>query len=110
MKRAKVTPTQRKLHPRDARSPEYAAWRRSLSTGKRKATLKRRAKGLHTPAEIAVQFALPVAFVRRMVESGELPAITSGARRYVRTGDVERVFGVREETAAFKTETGADAA
>jgi hypothetical protein len=101
MKPTKGTSKQPKPHPRaDPRSPEYAVWRRSLGAGKRRATLKRRERGLLSPAEIATQYALPVSFIRRMVESGALPAVTSGPRRYIWARDAERVLGGHEGTAA----------
>jgi hypothetical protein len=72
---------------------EHAAWRAKVSEGMRRAKVRRRKAGLLTLMQIAVKYELPLGFVRRKVDAGELQALKSGRRRYVRSGEAARAFG-----------------
>ena len=43
--------------------------------------------------DLAAEFDLPVALVKRSADSGELPVIRAGNRRYVRRSDATMLFG-----------------
>jgi hypothetical protein len=79
---------------------EHDAWRRKVSAGMRRAKRRRRAAGLLSLMEVAVGWELPLSFVKRKADDGELEVIRAGHRRYIRSGDALRVFGKRRENAA----------
>jgi hypothetical protein len=77
-------------------TPEFADWRANVAEGVRAAKLRRRAAGLLTLSEVAIELALPMGAVRKM-----FPVIRAGGRCYIRRSMVEK----------WKIETGgADAA
>jgi hypothetical protein len=84
----------------DAGTPEFKRWRANVVAGKRKSKARRRSAGLMSIQEVALQFGLPVSFVRRKADRGEVRTIESGPRRYIWITDAARVFGQGEGTAA----------
>ena len=79
-------------------SPEFVKWRAKVATGMRKGRQKRRAAGLLSLVEVSVKYVLPLCFVRRAADTGALPVVQAGSRRYVRAEEAERVFGVPRTT------------
>jgi hypothetical protein len=80
-------------------TPHWAAWRKAISDGMRRAKSRRRAKGLLSLTEVAVLYQLPRLFVVRAADLGELRVIKAGMRRYVRTEEAEKTFGKRRVVA-----------
>jgi hypothetical protein len=77
-------------------TPEYTRWHTNMVRGMRQSKLRRRASGLMTLREVAVDLCLSVKTIRRM----NFPIIAAGSRCFIRRAEVER----------WKAETGADAA
>jgi hypothetical protein len=50
--------------------------------------------------EVAVGWELPISFVKRKADDGELKTIRAGNRRYITSEEAERVFGKRSANAA----------
>jgi hypothetical protein len=74
-----------RLHPRDRRSREHAAWMRNVGEGMRRAKLARRAAGLLTPVEVGVELGLS----RRSVAE-IFTLVAAGPRKHIRRVDVEQ--------------------
>ena len=92
----KVSKAKRKT-PRPG-TPEFDDWRAKVSAGMRQAKTRRRKSGLLTFTQVAIKHDLPVGFVRRKADLGELRVVASGYRRYVREAEAERVFGQHHGT------------
>jgi hypothetical protein len=73
-------------------TPEHAEWKDKIRAGMRQAKRRRRKAGLLSITEVAVNWDLPLSFVKRKADDGELPFIRAGSRRYVWAEDAERVF------------------
>jgi hypothetical protein len=80
-------------------TPQWAAWRKTISDGMRRAKSRQRAKGLRSLIEVAVLYELPKRFVVRAADLGELRVIKAGMRPYVRTEEAEKTFGKRRVVA-----------
>ncbi len=78
-------------------------WRAKVATGMRKGKRKRLAAGLFSLTELSVKYVLPLCFVRRAADTGALPAVQAGSRRYVREEEAERVFGLPRATPKRRT-------
>jgi hypothetical protein len=90
----KVSKAKRKTPPPG--TLEHEAWRAKVSAGMRRAKTRRRRSGLLTFTHVAIKYELPLGFVRRKADLGELRVVESGYRRYVREAEAERVFGHRQ--------------
>ena len=80
------------LHPRDKRSPRHEEWKRNIRRAMRRGTAKRQAAGALTPREMAGRSWLGMAAIYRLMDSGELPFVQVGNRRYVRESDFEKLL------------------
>jgi len=89
-----------KMHPRDRRSPEHIRWKKSISASMRKSRIRRRAAGLLTIEEAAVEMAFPSYTLHRMAECEQVHITLVGSRRYI----------TRRELARLKAEFGENAA
>jgi len=78
-------------------TPEHAQWRSNISQGMRHAKVKRRKAGVLSFQQAAIRYDLPVSFVKRKADLGEVRVLRAGSRTYIRVAEAERVFG---ETAA----------
>jgi hypothetical protein len=83
----------------DAGTPEYAKWRAKVVAGKRQSKARRQKAGLRTVREIARQYGVPVSFVGRMADRGEIGVIESGPRRFIHENEAVRVFGGTQSAA-----------
>ena len=72
---------------------EYTRWRERVARGMREGKIRRQQAGLLTFVQVAVRYNLPLTFVRRKAELGELRVLKSGQRTYVRAAEAARVFG-----------------
>jgi hypothetical protein len=75
-------------------TPEHERWRANLVNGVREAKLRRRAAGMLTLTEVAVELALPVRAIKKM-----FPLIRAANRCYIWRSAIDR----------WKIETGGDA-
>jgi hypothetical protein len=71
----------------------YKVWRKNVLAGIRRSQMRRRKAGLFTIPETAEKRGLPVAFVKRKADRGEVATVESGARRYIHEAEADRVFG-----------------
>jgi hypothetical protein len=78
----------------------YKVWHKNVLAGIRKSHMRRRKAGLLTIPEVARERGLPVAFVKRKADRGEIATVESGARRYIFQSEADRVFGERQGSAA----------
>jgi hypothetical protein len=76
-------------------SAEYERHRSKVISGMRAARKRRRNAGLLLPVEVAALYALPLPFVKRSMNAGELRVLQSGQRRYIRAESAELLYGVR---------------
>jgi hypothetical protein len=77
-------------------TPEYERWHRNVVAGMRRSRTLRRKAGLLTVTQVAREYGLPVSFIRRMADRGE---IRVGPGRYIWEREATRVFGQGEGTA-----------
>ncbi len=76
-------------------TPEHAAWRKKISTGRAKAKKRRRDRGRLSLMEVAVFHGLPMRFVKSAIKAGKLRALQIGQRTYVLAEDATAAFGRR---------------
>lgn len=88
-----ITVAPQQLHPRDPRSPGHAEWVKKVSRAMRQGKARRRKAGLLTLGEMVYESNLPLRFIKRALDSGELACVRSGSRRYVHRAVFERWFG-----------------
>lgn len=82
-------------------TPEYAQWKRNISTGMVRAKRRRRDNGYLTLAEVAAQVCLPITSITRMANEGQFALIQVGKRRrYIRQAELDRWKIRTGETAA----------
>jgi len=87
------------FHPRDKRSPRHSEWRRNIQRGLRKGKARRLKAGLLTPREISARSWLGLSSIYGMLDSGELPCVKVGNRRYAKESDFAKLLkriGVEE--------------
>ena len=78
-----VATKRRKLHPRDRRSRRHGEWRQNIAAGMRAAKLRRRAAGLVTFPEAAVETCLAVYAIKRAADLREFETVNAGSHRYI---------------------------
>jgi len=79
-----------KVHPRDARSPQYQAWKRAIGQGVRMAAKRRRKGGLLSVPDLVKKGPFTARALNEFMDRGELLFVPLGLHRFVFVAEYER--------------------